>query len=94
MSCALDERGRAWLATHSLQQSSAQTDVVMLQGAINIDRFYNLLPFVNRMPRNQFYASLSSKVAGRCIDSSRRSGKAAQTATAGELQEPCILHAE
>ena len=35
-----------------------------LQGRINVDRFYNLLPFFNRMPRNHFYASLSSKVAG------------------------------
>ena len=42
---------------------------LLLQGTINVDRFYNLLPFVNRMPRNQFYAHLSSRVAGRCMNS-------------------------
>ncbi|KAK9836640.1 hypothetical protein WJX74_005022 [Apatococcus lobatus] len=47
------------------------------QGSINIDRFYNLLPFVNRMPRNQFYARLSSQVAGRCMDSARKASKVA-----------------
>lgn len=56
-----------------------------LQGSINIDRFYNLLPFVNRMPRNQFYANLSSRVTGRCIDSARKNGKPAP----GEIS---ILH--
>ncbi|KAK9803523.1 hypothetical protein WJX73_002438 [Symbiochloris irregularis] len=37
--------------------------------ALANDRFFNLLPFVNRMPRNQFYANLSSSVAHGCLDS-------------------------
>lgn len=39
----------------------------LLQGQLNIDRFYNSLPFVNRMPRNHFYADLSSRVALACL---------------------------
>ncbi|KAK9842423.1 hypothetical protein WJX84_004112 [Apatococcus fuscideae] len=33
------------------------------QAGVDIDRFYNLLPFHSRMPRNQFFAELASKVA-------------------------------
>ncbi|KAK9807188.1 hypothetical protein WJX73_005815 [Symbiochloris irregularis] len=35
--------------------------------ALANDRFFNLLPFVNRMPRNQFYANLALKVAHGCL---------------------------
>ncbi|KAK9802724.1 hypothetical protein WJX73_001425 [Symbiochloris irregularis] len=35
--------------------------------ALANDRFFNLLPFVNRMPRNQFYANLALNVAHGCL---------------------------
>lgn len=35
--------------------------------AMTNDRFFNLLPFVNRMPRNQFYANMASSVASGCL---------------------------
>lgn len=50
---------------------------MMLQGAASMDRFYNLMPFVNRIPHNAFNANLCSKVAGRSIDawnSQRKAG--------------------
>lgn len=54
------------------------THVHLLQGAL-CDRFYNLLPFMSKMPRNHFYADLSSQVAGRCLDLSGRLGIVAAT---------------
>lgn len=47
-----------------------------LQGAVSMDRFYNLMPFISKMPHNQFYANLSSKVAGKCIDARFANGSA------------------
>ena len=36
---------------------------------VDLDRFFNLLPFVSRMPRNQFFAELAGKVAHLCLAS-------------------------
>ena len=38
-----------------------------VQVQVDIDRFFNLLPFNSRMPRNQFFADLASKVAHECL---------------------------
>ena len=59
-----------------------------LQASVNIDRFYNLLPFVNRMPCNQFYAKMSGMVAGRCMDAWRSSHKDVVKARPHAVQAP------
>ena len=41
--------------------------LALTQAAFTNDRFFNLLPFVNRMPRNHFYANLACKVSHGCL---------------------------
>ena len=57
-----------------------------MQGKVNIDRFYNLLPFVNRLPRNKMYADLSSQLAGHCLDGYAR--------TSAGNEAPAVFGAE
>ena len=53
---------------HVAMHTDLNSFALPLQGAVSMDRFYNLMPFVSKMPHNQFYANLSSEVAGKCID--------------------------
>ena len=56
----------------------------MTQPGVDIDRFYNLLPFHSRMPRNQFFAELASKVAHMCLAGwTSKLGTGPRTSTSG-----------
>ncbi len=59
----------------------------------NQERFLNLLPFHNRMPRNEFYASQTCKVVAGCMRPwSNWLGSKPNSRNPGIFDDRCLTH--
>ena len=89
----------------ALTQADLWLDLVQLEGHVcprlvtllcalqdvNLDRFFNLLPFVSRMPRNQFFAELAGRLAHLCLASwSNKMNSAPKKGDLGIFNRRCV----